>query len=228
MPSARPQPDIARQAAAEFLGTLLLVCTVVGSGIMAQRLAGDGAVALLCNTVATAAILFVLIVAFASVSGARFNPCVALIAWLEKGLTFRQTLFHVGVQMGGAVGGVWLAHAMFAEPIFALGAKMRNGPSQLLSEAVATFGLIFVIRATAGRNTETLAASVALYIGAAYWFTASTSFANPAVTFARALTPTFSGIRPSDAVLFIVAQFVGALAAWCLSRWMYRTQPNAL
>ena len=202
---------------AEALGTALLLAAVVGSGIMAERLTNDDALRLLCNTLATGATLFVAIMLFAPISGAHFNPAVTLISGLQRWTA----LSYLVAQVLGAILGVWLAHAMFGEPVFAIGIKTRTGAGQWLSEAVATFGLVLTIAGTAQRSRETIAASVALYIVAAYWFTASTSFANPAVTLARSLTPTFSGIAPLDAPAFIAAQFLGAVAAWMCARVLF-------
>jgi len=177
---------------AESLGAAMLLAAVVGSGIMAERLTQDHALQLLCNTLATGAILFVAIVIFAPISGAHFNPAVTLVSVLQRRIGPWIGLAYLLAQLVGAVAGVWLAHAMFGEPVFAIGVKQRSGGAQFLSEAVATFGLVLTIAGTAHYRRETVAASVALYIVAAYWFTASTSFANPAVTLARSLTPTFS------------------------------------
>jgi glycerol uptake facilitator-like aquaporin len=189
---------------------------------MAERLTQDVALALLCNTLGTAAMLFVLILIFAPVSGAQFNPAVTMVMLWRRAIPVRMAAAYVVAQLAGAVLGVWLAHAMFGEALFAWGIKPRNGFNQILSEAVATFGLILTIAGVAGRTREAVAASVALYIAAAYWFTASTSFANPAVTLARALTPSFAGIRPDDAPLFIAAQFAGALLAWIVARFIFK------
>ena len=208
---------------AEALGTALLLAAVVGSGIMAERLTTDDALRLLCNTIATGATLFVLIVLFAPISGAHFNPAVTLISVLRRSTAPRAAGVYVLAQLIGAIAGVWLAHAMFGEAVLALGVKARTGPSQWLSEGIATFGLVLTVIGTADRARETIAASVGLYIVAAYWFTASTSFANPAVTLARSLTPTFSGIAPSDAPAFIAAQILGALAAWLCARHLFRS-----
>lgn len=205
---------------------MLLLAAVVGSGIMAERLTHDVALALLCNTLATASALFVLIAVFAPVSGAHFNPAVTMIAALKRDLATRIAFAYAAAQILGAVAGVWLAHAMFGEAIFALGVKVHSGLPQWLSESVATFGLVLTIAGTARRNLETVAASVALYIAAAYWFTASTSFANPAVTLARALTPTFAGIRPADAPAFILAQIAGALLAWAAGTFLFPSKPS--
>jgi glycerol uptake facilitator-like aquaporin len=217
-------PSLPRRLAAEALGTALLLAAVVGSGIMAERLTQDVALALLCNTLATAAALFVLIVVFAPVSGAHFNPAVTMVATLNRVLAPRTAFAYVLAQILGAVAGVWLAHAMFGETIFALGVKVRTGFGQWLSEAVATFGLVLTITGVGRRNLETIAAAVALYIAAAYWFTASTSFANPAVTLARALTPSFAGIQPADAPAFVAAQIAGALMAWVAGNSLFASK----
>jgi glycerol uptake facilitator-like aquaporin len=213
---------LAANVTAEALGTALLLATIVGSGIMAERLTTDDALRLLCNSIATGATLFVLIVLFAPISGAHFNPAVTLISVLRRSTAPKVAGAYLLAQFLGAIVGVWLAHAMFGEAVLALGMKARTGPSQWLSEAVATFGLVLTIAGTAERSRETVAASVALYIVAAYWFTASTSFANPAVTIARSLTPTFSGIAPFDTPGFIAAQLVGAIAASTCARVMFR------
>lgn len=233
MPSPEPTPDapsLLRRCAAEALGTALLLAAVVGSGIMAERLTEDVALRLLCNTLATGAMLFVIILIFAPLSGAHFNPAVTLTAALKRAIAPRAAWAYAAAQILGAVAGVFLAHAMFGEAIFAFGVKARSGFGQWLSEGVATFGLILTIAGISRRGTETIAASVALYIVAAYWFTASTSFANPAVTLARALTPTFAGLRPVDAPAFIAAQILGAAAAWMASRFLFasaaRTSPR--
>jgi glycerol uptake facilitator-like aquaporin len=207
---------------AEALGTTILLAAVVGSGIMAENLTGDLALQLLCNTLATGSILFVIIVLFAPVSGAHFNPAVTLVSVLQRSTAPRTALAYLVAQAAGAVTGVWLAHAMFGEPVFTLGVKSRTGASQWLSEAAATFGLVLTIAGTARRSRETIAASVGLYILVAYWFTASTSFANPAVTIARSLTPTFSGIAPLDAPAFIAAQLLGAVAAGMCARVIFK------
>jgi len=210
-----------RRLAAEALGTAALLAAVVGSGIMAERLTQDVALALLCNTMATAAMLFVLIVSFAPVSGAHFNPAVTMVALLRRAITKQAALLYMAAQIVGAIAGVWLAHAMFGESLLAWGVKSRTGFAQSLSEAVATFGLVLTIAGASSRGRETVAAAVALYIAAAYWFTASTSFANPAVTLARSLTPSFAGIRPGDAPAFIAAQLVGALLAVAVTRVVF-------
>jgi glycerol uptake facilitator-like aquaporin len=216
-----------RTLAAEGLGTALLLAGVVGSGIMAERLTHDVALALLCNTLATGAVLFVLILLFAPISGAHFNPAVTLAAVLQRKIKIPTALAYIIVQIAGAVLGVWLAHLMFEAPVFVLGLRVRTGMGQWLSEFVATFGLVLVIAGLRERKVEAVAAAVGLYITAAYWFTASTSFANPAVTLARALTPTFTGIRPIDAPAFIAAEFAGALAAVAVSAFLFPPQKAA-
>jgi glycerol uptake facilitator-like aquaporin len=212
------QPSLARKLAAEALGTAFLLATVVGSGIMGERLAGGSeALALLGNTLPTSAMLVVLLITMGPISGAHLNPAVTL-AFLVKGdSTARDAIAYVGAQLAGAVVGVLIAHLMFDLPLLQVSAKMRSGPAQAFSEWVATFGLVATILLTLRAKPSALAASVGLYIGAAYWFTASTSFANPAVTVARAISDTFAGIRPEDVPLFVVAQLIGALSATALA-----------
>ncbi len=212
-----------RRLAAEFVGTALLLATVVGSGIMAERLAGGNvALALLGNTIPTGAILYVLITLFGPVSGAHFNPVVTLAFSLVGDLRLRHAGLYVLVQIVGGVAGVWLAHAMFDLPLMQLSTKTRFGSGQWVSEAVATAGLILTIFGILqSRNRHAIAPAVALYIVAAYWFTASTSFANPAVTIARSLTDTFAGIRPRDVPAFAVAQMAGGLVALLWQRWLH-------
>jgi glycerol uptake facilitator-like aquaporin len=201
-----------RRLFAEGLGSLLLAATVIGSGIMAERLAdGNMAVALLANTTATMAVLATLIALLGPVSGAHLNPAVSLIEAMRNRLEWRQAISYVGVQVAGCCAGALLAHAMFELPLIQTSTHVRAGWSQLLAELVATFGLLLVI--LGHRRSEDIPWMVACWIGAAYWFTASTSFANPAITLARSLTNSFSGIRPTDAPGFIVAQLVGALLA---------------
>jgi glycerol uptake facilitator-like aquaporin len=214
-------PVLSRKLAAEFVGTALLLATVVGSGIMGERLSGGNAgIALLANALATGAVLYALIAAMGSISGAHFNPVVTLAeAWLGR-LPWREAGPYILIQIVAALGGVVAAHWMFELPAFFSSQHVRSGSSQVFSEAVATFGLITVILNCARWKPEAVPAAVAAYITAAYWFTASTSFANPAVTLARSLTDTFSGIRPADAPEFIAAQFVGAAMAAGLHRWM--------
>ena len=210
-----------RDLVAEALGTLLLVATVVGSGIMAERLAGGNmAVALLGNTLATGAILFVLITALGPVSGAHFNPAVTLVFALRRDLGWGTAAGFILVQILGAIGGTILAHAMFEVPLIQVSAHARSGPAQWLSEAVATFALVFTILATLRARPDAVPLAVALVIVAGYWFTASTSFANPAVTIARSLTDSFSGIAPNDVAAFIAAQLVGALAGLGAAQWL--------
>lgn len=216
------KPDIARRLVAEGLGTLLLVATVVGSGIMAEQLAGGNrAVALLANTFATSAILIILILAFGPLSGAHFNPVVSLVMAVRRELTWQEFFVYVPVQLIGAIAGVILAHTMFALSPVTLSLTDRSGVAKMISEGVATFGLVGVILSCAAHRKEAIPYAVAAYIGAGYWFTASTSFANPAVTVARTLTATFSGIRWLDAPNFILAQLVGALAAALLFGWLF-------
>ena len=198
---------------------MLLVATVVGSGVMAQRLAGgNDAIALLGNTLATGAILFVLITALGPVSGAHFNPAVSAVFALRKEISLTAALAYVAVQIIGGVAGTLLAHAMFAEPLVVFSTHARTGGAQWLSEAVATFALVFTILMTLRARPEAVPIAVALVITAGYWFTASTSFANPAVTIARSLTDSFSGIAPADVLPFIAAQFAGALIGWLAAR----------
>jgi glycerol uptake facilitator-like aquaporin len=216
-----PKPTLGRRFVSEALGTALLVATVVGSGAMAERLSGGNvAIALLANTVATGAGLVALILAFGPISGAHFNPVVTLADAWEGGLPWREVPVYLVAQMGGGPLGTMLAHVMFGEAIVGASTKVRAGVAQWISELVATFGLLAVIWACARRRPAAAPFAVGAYITAAYWFTASTSFANPAVTLARTLTDTFAGIRPVDAPAFIVAQLVGAWAATMLFRWL--------
>jgi glycerol uptake facilitator-like aquaporin len=215
-----------QRIAAEALGTALLVATVVGSGIMAESLAGGNiAVALLANTIATGAILYVLITALGPVSGAHFNPAVSAVFALRREIPWRIALAFTVAQIAGGIGGSILAHAMFAEPLFQVSAHARTGPAQWLSEAVATFALVFTILGTLRARPDAVPVSVALVIVAAYWFTASTSFANPAVTIARALSDTFAGIAPADAPAFVAAQFVGAILAAVTAAGVFGWRP---
>lgn len=193
----------------------MLSGTVIGSGILAARLAGgNDAIALLGNTAATAAILFVLITSLGPISGAHFNPAVTMIMALRRETPFVRALLYIPVQIAGCILGAWLAHAMFDLPIVQVSTHVRAGPAQMLSEAVATFALVFVILAVSRWRPDAVAAAVALVITAGYWWTASTSFANPAITIARAMSDTFAGVRPADAPGFIAGQLAGALAAW--------------
>jgi glycerol uptake facilitator-like aquaporin len=216
----------AQQLAAECTGSALLLATVVGSGIMGERLCGGNmAIALLANTLATGAVLYALITAFAPISGAHFNPAVTLAeAWSGK-LPWRRAGLYIAVQFGGALIGVVIAHWMFDLGAFSASRHVRAGTAQALSEVVATFGLLTIILNCARHRPQATAAAVGTYIAAAYWFTASTSFANPAVTAARTLTDTFSGIRPVDAPVFMLAQVAGAVLAVVLHRWMTATRP---
>ncbi|HEV2539208.1 MAG TPA: MIP/aquaporin family protein [Frateuria sp.] len=203
-----------RRLLAEFVGTALLLAAVVGSGIMGVMLAaGNAGVALLANAAATAGVLYVLIVVLGPVSGAHFNPAVTLVAWLRRQLRASEALAYVLVQVLAAIGGVLLAHAMFDLPLLQPGTHARTGAAQWLSEGVAAFGLLLTILLGSRRRPSAVPALVACYIFAAYWFTASTSFANPAVTLARSLTQTFAGIRPGDVAGFVAAQLLGALVA---------------
>ena len=211
-----------RQLLAEALGTLLLVCTVVGSGIMAAELAaGNDGVALLGNTIATGAILYVLITILGPVSGAHFNPAVSLVFFTRGELTAGLLVLYVLVQCVGGIAGTVLAHAMFDMELLVLGTKERAGAGQWLAEGVATFGLITTILGGLRHRPEAVPVLVGLYIMAGYWFTASTSFANPAVTLARSFTDSFSGIQPGDMPAFVLAQIFGALAAAALAAWLF-------
>jgi len=215
--------DVLRRAGAEGIGTALLLAAVVGSGIMAERLSGGNVgLALLANALATAGALYALIAALGPVCGAHFNPAVSLVMAWRGDLAWRDVPPYLAAQVAGAIAGVWAAHAMFELPLLQVSIKVRSGLAQGFSEVVASFGLILVIWLTSRRAPVTVPAAVAGYIAGAYWFTASTSFANPAVTIARALSDTFAGIRPADAPLFIAAQIVGAVAAVMLCRWLDR------
>lgn len=204
-----------RKLMAEFVGTAFLLACIVGSGIMGATLAqGNDAIALLANAAATAGMLYVLIVVFGPISGAHFNPAVTLVMRLRGELRNHETLAYLGMQMLAALVGVLLAHAMFGVDLLQPGTRVRSGSAQWLSEGVATFGLLLTILLGAQFRPNAIAALVASYIFAAYWFTASTAFANPAVTLARALTQSFAGIRPEDVSDFLVAQMIGAILAW--------------
>ena len=221
------RPTLARRVVAEAVGTALLLAAVVGSGIMGKRLAGGNvAVALLANTIATGAALVALILTFAQVSGAHFNPAVTLADAFGAGLPWHDVPAYVAAQVAGAFAGVAAAHLMFGEPIFFASRHARAGGAQVFSEFVATFGLLAVIWSCARLNASRVPFAVAAYITAAYWFTASTSFANPAVTLARSASDTFAGIRPADAPAFIAAQLVGAGAATSLFRWPVPAAPG--
>ena len=219
--------NLNRRIVAEATGTAMLLAAVVGSGIMAERLSGGNqAIALLANTIATGAALVALILAFGPISGAHFNPAVTVADASQGGLAWRDVPGYVIAQCGGAVLGVWMAHVMFEQRLFMLSLHARSGPAQIFSEFVATFGLLTVIWGCSRRHSSAVPFAVAAYITAAYWFTASTSFANPAVTFARALSDTFAGIRPMDVPAFVLAQFVGAMAATLLFRWLVPAFPE--
>ena len=214
---------IAKRLTAEALGTAFLLAAVVGSGIMAERLAGgNAAIALLGNTLPTGAILVVLILIFGPLSGAHFNPAVSLVFALRGELTWRDFVLYVAVQIVAAVIGVLIAHAMFDLPLWQVSTKVRAGFSQQLAEFVAAFGLVLTILGCIARAPAAVAYAVGLYITAAYWFTASTSFANPAVTIARSLSDTFAGIAPAGIPAFVVAQLLGAAAALPVARCLYR------
>jgi glycerol uptake facilitator-like aquaporin len=219
--------DPGRRLVAEGLGTALLLMIVIGSGIMGERLAGGNtAVALLGNTLATGAGLVVLITILGPLSGAHFNPAVTLAFALRREIAWPLATAYVAVQMVGGVAGAWVAHAMFAEPILQISTKLRDGPSQGLSEFIATFGLIGTIIGSLRFRPEATPWMVGLYITSAYWFTASTSFANPAVTVARSLSNTFAGIAPTSAPLFIAAQICGAGAAVVVFGWLVNASPR--
>jgi glycerol uptake facilitator-like aquaporin len=214
--------QLKRSLVAEFLGTALLLATVVGSGIMAERLAGgNGAIALLGNTLPTGAILIVLITIFGKTSGAHFNPAVTLAFLMRREIAARVALVYIAAQILGALTGMLAAHVMFDVSLFQVSEKLRTGPAQWFSEGVATFGLLLTIFGTLRNRPQAVPFVVGAYITAAYWFTASTSFANPAVTIARAFTNSFSGIAPVHAPAFIAAQLVGALLATLLSGWLF-------
>ncbi|WP_063688558.1 aquaporin [Bradyrhizobium stylosanthis] len=224
-------PGLARRAFAEWLGTTFLLAAVVGSGIMAQKLSGGNvALALLCNTIATGAILVTLILTFAPVSGAHFNPAVTLAFAMRGETAWRDAAIYVAAQISGAIVGVWIAHLMFELPLLQLSLTQRSGAGQWLAEAAATFGLLLTIFGVASRTPAAVPYAVGLYITSAYWFTASTSFANPAVTIARSLSDTFAGIAPQGVPAFIAAQLAGALLAVPLASWLWGgapARPNA-
>jgi len=219
--------DLSRRLASEALGSGALVATVVGSGIMAERLTDDPALALLGNALPTGTMLFVLITLLGAISGAQFNPAVTLVMALQRLLSWRDAGLYGACQVLGGIAGTVLAHLMFEAPAAVLGDHARSGSAQWLSEGVATFGLILTILLGLRSRPAAVPALVACYIVAAYWFTASTSFANPAVTIARSLTDTFSGIRPVDVPAFIAAQLAGALLALGLARWLLATEQHA-
>jgi glycerol uptake facilitator-like aquaporin len=216
-------PSLAQRSVAECLGTAFLLAGVVGSGIMAARLAGgNGALALLCNTLPTGAILTVLILTFGPVSGAHFNPAVSIALALRRELSASVAAMYIVAQIVGGIVGVLSAHAMFELPLLQVSVHVRSGPGQWLAESVATFGLLLTILGCISRTPSAVPYAVGLYITAAYWFTASTSFANPAVTIARSLSDTFAGIAPAAVAAFIAAQLIGMLAAVILARWLWR------
>ena len=219
--------SLARRVVAEGLGTAFLLAVVVGSGIMAERLAGGNvAIALLANTIATGAGLVALILTFGPISGAHFNPAVTLADAWQGGMAWKHVPAYISVQVVGAFAGVAAAHLMFGEPLFSASQHTRAGSAQLWSEFVATFGLLAVILGCVKSRASVVPFAVGAYISAAYWFTASTSFANPAVTLARAASDSFAGIRPIDAPGFIVAQLLGAAAATALFRWLHPISPQ--
>jgi glycerol uptake facilitator-like aquaporin len=214
--------SLARRGFAEWLGTAFLLAAVVGSGIMAQRLAGgNAALALLCNTIPTGAILTVLILTFGPLSGAHFNPAVSLAFALRGELPWPTAALYIAAQLLGGVAGVWAAHLMFELPLFQFSGTVRTGPGQWFAESVATFGLLLTILGCLMRTPAAVPYAVGLYITSAYWFTASTSFANPAVTIARSLSDTFAGIAPTGVLSFVAAQLVGMLAAVATTHWLW-------
>jgi glycerol uptake facilitator-like aquaporin len=215
-------PSLAQRLFAEWLGTAFLLAAVVGSGIMAAKLAGGNvALALLCNTIATGAILAVLILVFGPLSGAHFNPAVSVAFALRRALPWREVGFYIAAQFAGGIAGVWAAHLMFELPVLQFSTTIRTGAGQWLAEAIATFGLLVTIFGCVARAPAAVPYAIGLYITSAYWFTASTSFANPAVTVARSLSDTFAGIAPASAPAFIVAQFLGAAAAVGAGAWLW-------
>ncbi len=220
--------SVGRRPAGEALGTALLLAVVVGSGIMGERLAGENvAIALLANTLATGAVLVVLITIFGPLCGAHFNPAVTLVFALRREIGLPMAGAYVVAQIAGGIVGVWAAHAMFAEPILQVSAKLRDGPAQAFSEFIATFGLIAAILGSLRFRPDATPVIVGLYIAAAYWFTASTSFANPAVTLARSLSNTFAGIAPTSAPAFIAAQIAGAVAASLTFGWLLKERTRS-
>ena len=221
-----PSFDLARRSVAELLGTGALVATVVGSGIMADQLTKDVALALLANTLPTGAILVVLITVFGPISGAHFNPAVTLVFGLKSEISAREGAAYVAAQLIGAVASIFVVHAMFELPLWQLAQKVRSGPGQWFAEVVATFGLVTTILAGVRFQASAVPWLVGLYITAAYWFTASTSFANPAVAVARALSDTFTGIRAVDVPGFVIAQVVGAVAALAVCGWLLASETD--
>jgi glycerol uptake facilitator-like aquaporin len=224
------RPGLARRLAAEGIGAFFLFATVIGSGIMAENLAGGDAVALLANTIATAAMLFVLIAMLGPISGAHMNPAVSLVAAWRGELRRGEAAAYIAAQLGFGILGAWAAHLMFDLPALQLSVKARTGLGQWTGEAIATFGLILTIIGTSRRRPERVAPSVALYIAAAYWFTSSTSFANPAITVARSLSDSFAGIAPASVPAFVAAQLLGAAAGAATAAWLFdppRSAPSA-
>jgi glycerol uptake facilitator-like aquaporin len=216
------EPPLGRRLLAEGVGAFFLFATVVGSGIMAERLsAGNDAVALLANTIATGAILFVLITMLGPISGAHMNPAVSLVAASRRELRWSDAAAYIAAQLSLGILGAWAAHVMFDLPVLQLSMKARTGLGQWTGEAIATFGLILTILGTVRHREHWVPASVALYITAAYWFTSSTSFANPAITVARSLSDTFAGIAPADVPMFVLAQLIGAAAAALVARRLF-------
>jgi glycerol uptake facilitator-like aquaporin len=214
---------LAQRIVAEGLGTAFLLAAVVGSGVMAAKLSGgNGALALLCNTLPTGAILAVLILTFGPISGAHFNPAVSIAFALRGQLPAQIAAVYIATQIAGGIAGVWAAHAMFDLPLWQLSLTVRTGPGQWLAETVATFGLVMTIFGCVARAPAAVPYAVGLYITSAYWFTASTSFANPAVTIARSLSNTFAGIAPANVAAFVAAQLAGMIAAVILGRWLWR------
>lgn len=221
------RPNLRARIAAEFIGTAFLVAAVVGSGIMAERLAGgNAALALLANTIATGAALVALILTFGPISGAHLNPVVTLADAMEGGLPWGDAPWYIAAQIAGGIAGTVAAHAMFGLRLISLSRHVRAGPAQFLSEFIATFGLLCVIWGCSRTRANTVAFAVGCYIAAAYWFTASTSFANPAVTIARSLSDTFSGIRPVDVPVFVAAQVLGGIAATLCFRQLIPSLPS--
>ena len=219
--------SLARRATSEAVGTALLLSAVVGSGIMGDRLAGgNAAIALLANALATGAALVALILSFAAISGAHFNPAITLALATRGAIRWRDAAAYVPAQLAGAFAGVLCAHLMFDEPLLSASSHVRSGTAQVFSEVVATFGLVAVVFGCGARRSAAIAYAVGGYITAAYWFTASTSFANPAVTLARAATHTFSGIRPADVPAFVAAQLAGAALATGFFAWLDRGEPK--
>ena len=215
-------PSLAQRVFAEWLGTAFLLAAVVGSGIMAEKLAGgNGAVALLCNTLPTGAILVVLILIFGPISGAHFNPAVSAAFAMRGELPWPIAALYIAMQVIGGIAGVWAAHLMFELPLWQFSDTVRSGGGQLLAEGIATFGLLLTILGSVARAPSAVPYAVGPYITSAYWFTASTSFANPAVTVARSLSDTFAGIAPAGVLAFIAAQLVGMLAAVVVSGWLW-------